>query len=355
MLINPYMNRVTIYFISLAIVCLSCGCDANSSPQDICAKVKPPSLRISPNLIPINISIDLNGKFNISPKSSLKFLTPIAEFTLSLPSVDISKDMYPGKRMLIVQVDEHVSVYEMDAGKKFHTSIVSDRSLFNKVDIDREFSCDKESTTVRITSSQITPSSSPIPTTSIPPSSPTLQPTSSPNPPVSPKSTPVPPPFYRATDATVVGEPGSKNIRNGPGTEYSTVTVVYPGDRLSVLGKTYNQDDFLWYKVYVPNSREEGWIASQLLNLDSQTPDPEPSQISAEANATIVGETGSKYVRTGPGTDYQVRHIAYPGDRIRIVGSGTDKGGYLWYQVCFPESGAEGWIAAQLIIRDKSY
>jgi serine/threonine-protein kinase len=44
-----------------------------------------------------------------------------------------------------------------------------------------------------------------------------------------------------------------------------------------------------------------------------------------------------------------MRHIAYPGDRVQILASNYDSGGYIWYKVYFPKSGAEGWIAGQLI------
>ncbi|MEL6901056.1 MAG: SH3 domain-containing protein [Cyanobacteria bacterium J06606_4] len=57
-------------------------------------------------------------------------------------------------------------------------------------------------------------------------------------------------------------------------------------------------------------------------------------------------------MRSGPGTHYPMLHIAYPGDRIIIQDSANDAGGYTWYEVSFPESGARGWIAAQLVERD---
>jgi serine/threonine protein kinase, bacterial len=80
---------------------------------------------------------------------------------------------------------------------------------------------------------------------------------------------------------------------------------------------------------------------------------PQPSASTDGGNATIVSQTsGSKNIRSGPGTTYGVKHIAYPGDRVRIIESSQDAGGYTWYKVYFPKSGAEGWIAAQLISRD---
>ena len=69
-------------------------------------------------------------------------------------------------------------------------------------------------------------------------------------------------------------------------------------------------------------------------------------------NATIIGEAGSKNIRSGPGTKFASQHIAYPGDRVRILSSSQDEGGYTWYKVYFPKSGADGWIAAQLINTD---
>lgn len=81
------------------------------------------------------------------------------------------------------------------------------------------------------------------------------------------------------------------------------------------------------------------------------TPDqlPRPAQDDRSTNAVLVGEPGEKNIRSGPGTNYAQRHIAYPGDRIRVIGRSYDQGGYLWYQVYFPQSGAEGWIAGQLV------
>ncbi len=69
-------------------------------------------------------------------------------------------------------------------------------------------------------------------------------------------------------------------------------------------------------------------------------------------NATIVGTPGEKNIRRGPGTAFGVQHIAFPGDRVQIRNSQTDSGGFLWYEIYFPESGASGWIAAQLLRPD---
>ena len=194
--------------------------------------------------------------------------------------------------------------------------------------------------------------------------------TQSPSPSPDATSTPVasPPPPTAAptptvpTNATVVGTPGSKNIRSGPGTSFGVVTQADSGDRIQVIEGKYNQDNFLWYQVYVPKSGTQGWLASHLTDLDpnvsppvSRPPRPSPPPPSPKprpkptTNATIVGTPGSKNIRRGPGTNFGVQHIAYPGDRVKILTSSQDRGGYLWYRVSFPKSGATGWIAAQLI------
>ena len=152
------------------------------------------------------------------------------------------------------------------------------------------------------------------------------------------------------TNATIVGEAGSTNIRSGPGTENSVLYQGYPGNRIRVLGVTRNSDGHPWYRVFLPNGGE-GWLAGQLVEPDTVAQAPVQPQTSA-TNATIVGQSGSKNIRTGPGSNYSVQHIAYPGDRVRILDSSNDSGGYVWYKVYFPNSGADGWLAGQLVQRD---
>jgi serine/threonine-protein kinase len=189
-----------------------------------------------------------------------------------------------------------------------------------------------------------------------------------PSPPVaSPSPTPIPqplaPPVVQApttsvpipsspTNATIVGESGSKNIRSGPGLEYRKIHIAYPGDRVQVINITANADNFPWYKIYFPKSGAQGWIAGNLLALDGQRAiqpaRPSPA-IAAAANATITGKSGTKNLRSGPGTQYSIAASLATGERVKILNRGQDPGGYLWYKVYHPSSGNRGWIAAQLV------
>lgn len=167
------------------------------------------------------------------------------------------------------------------------------------------------------------------------------------------------PPNAEQTNARIVGEPGSKNIRSGPGTNYSQTHIAYPGDRITIITSDRDPGGFLWHNVYFPDSQAQGWIAAQLVEADQAAPPspkpipkPTPKPSSSTTNAKIVGSPESKNIRTGPGTKFPTKHMAYPGDRVQILGQKKDGGGYLWYEVLFPQSGARGWIAAQLIQRD---
>jgi serine/threonine protein kinase, bacterial len=88
--------------------------------------------------------------------------------------------------------------------------------------------------------------------------------------------------------------------------------------------------------------------------VPTQSPTASPSTPPARdvTNAVIIGDASGKNIRRGPGTEYGVQHTALPGDRVEILESTTDKGGYTWYRIYFPKSGASGWIAGQLLRTD---
>ncbi len=157
-----------------------------------------------------------------------------------------------------------------------------------------------------------------------------------------------------STDATIVGEAGSKNIRRGPGLSYGVRHIAYPDDRVKILQKQINNDNFPWYEIYFPKTQAKGWIAGNLLKVDGQQSYQSPSQSVSQSrtNAIISGTAGVKNVRSGAGTNYSVVGQLSTGRRVQIMGSGYDNGGYLWYHIHYPESGLDGWIGAQLVSRD---
>ena len=206
-----------------------------------------------------------------------------------------------------------------------------------------------------------------------------------------------PAPIRRTTtpnaNATVAGLSGSKNVRARAGTLYAVVDSVEVGDRVQVTQRGTDPGGNAWYKITTP-SGQVGWIAGQLLQIDgnaslpTKKPDDQPTDSSTpgdsasgetdnatdstsendstgtdaglpidetnadETNAVLIGEPGSKNIRSGPGIRYDKLHEAFPGDRVIITDSDRDSDNYLWYEVSFPKSGAKGWIAAQLVKKD---
>lgn len=214
-----------------------------------------------------------------------------------------------------------------------------------------------------------TATETPSPDTTQPPiSEPTAEPTATETPTLEPiaaePDSPAAPPLAAAPNAngTVSGQSGSKNIRAGSGTNYSIVGSVAVGSRIQIVDRSSDSGGFPWYKVITPVG-SSGWIAGQLIQIDGDVAPPSPTQsnpptqapstqavASSRTNATIVSkESGSKNIRSGPGTNYSVSHTAYPGDRVLIRATTQDSGGYTWHKIYFPNSGAEGWIADQLL------
>lgn len=122
-------------------------------------------------------------------------------------------------------------------------------------------------------------------------------------------------------------------------------------DKLSITVNPVNDPPVLGISAIVDTPQEVKRKAEDS-SVNNQ-PKPEQSQQLASndrtPNATIKGEPGSKNIRSGPGTEYDELHRAYPGDRIRVIGQSNDRGGYPWYKIYFPQSGAEGWIGGHLV------
>ena len=114
------------------------------------------------------------------------------------------------------------------------------------------------------------------------------------------------------------------------------------------------------HKIYFPQSEAESWIEVQLLQFDTGRAalrEAEPEQpiapalinTAAETYATITGPAGSKDIRSGPGMSDDAPHIAYPGDRVKVIDSARNSQGDVWYEIYFPQSGADGWISGALL------
>jgi hypothetical protein len=68
-------------------------------------------------------------------------------------------------------------------------------------------------------------------------------------------------------NAAIGGNPGSKNIRTGPGTEFPTVTQISVGERVEIKGIVINKDIYPWFRIRT-SSGVEGLIACHLIDCD---------------------------------------------------------------------------------------
>ena len=67
--------------------------------------------------------------------------------------------------------------------------------------------------------------------------------------------------------AFIGGLSGRKNIRSGPGINYSIVANGYTGDRIEIIAQEVGMEGYLWYNIYHPESQTNGWIASHLVEF----------------------------------------------------------------------------------------
>lgn len=103
--------------------CLSSGCDPFAG------------IGYSPPIIPIKISVDTNGQVNIALSPEL--CTPIGTFSLEVgATVYDFGDQYV-ERLLIIRVDDRVSIYHITEGKEFKIEFKEDK-LYKKVALNYE-------------------------------------------------------------------------------------------------------------------------------------------------------------------------------------------------------------------------
>ncbi len=64
----------------------------------------------------------------------------------------------------------------------------------------------------------------------------------------------------------------------------------------------------------------------------------------------VAEEEGSPInIRDAAGTSSRVRHVGYGGDRVSVRSATMGGDDYLWYNVTFAESGAQGWVRGDFL------
>ena len=144
----------------------------------------------------------------------------------------------------------------------------------------------------------------------------------------------------KAVNATVTG--GSAiNVRSGPGTDYSRVTMVAEGKRVAILDRDGN-----WYRVSFDGTT--GYILSDYVAADgSGTPaktTPAKTVDTSVGNATVSGGDTIN-VRSGPGTNYSRVARVSQGKRVTLLAKADD-----WLKVSFDST--TGYILGDYLTPD---
>lgn len=147
-----------------------------------------------------------------------------------------------------------------------------------------------------------------------------------------PPPTPTPP--IAVTPIAVVTT-GALNVRSGPSPTFQSLTVVYQGNQMTLIGKNSSGT---WLKVKTV-SNVEGWVNGSYV----QTSVPVSSLPVVDApvtTPTAIIIVSVANVRTGPGEPYNVIAVLYQGQSVRV--SGRNEAGD-WLQVILG-NGQTGWI-----------
>ena len=160
--------------------------------------------------------------------------------------------------------------------------------------------------------------------------------TSTPSATATPAPTPTPAPSDPSKEQTAKTTE-YVNFRTGPGTNYSSKSVIPSGTAITVTDTSNSQ----WYAVRLSDG-STGYIYAQYIKITSATAPSAPTE--APADGTVRAKTTADVnLRKGAGTNYGV---------IRVVGNNTavtvTEATNTWYKVKL-SNGTEGYLYAQYV------
>ena len=135
-----------------------------------------------------------------------------------------------------------------------------------------------------------------------------------------------------STESTAAKVTEYVNVRSGPGTNYTSKTVIASGTSITVTDRSNAE----WYAVKLSNGMT-GYIFSQYIQLSNDSSSDAGSVPSTESTAAKVTEYVN--VRSGPGTNYTSKTVIASGTSITV----TDRSNSEWYAVKL-SNGMTGYI-----------
>ena len=135
-----------------------------------------------------------------------------------------------------------------------------------------------------------------------------------------------------STESTAAKTTEYVNVRSGPGTNYTSKTVIASGTSITVTDRSNAE----WYAVKLSNGMT-GYIFSQYIQLSNDSSSDAGSVPSTES--TPAKTTEYVNVRSGPGTNYTSKTVIASGTSITV----TDRSNSEWYAVKL-SNGMTGYI-----------
>ena len=135
-----------------------------------------------------------------------------------------------------------------------------------------------------------------------------------------------------STESTAAKVTEYVNVRSGPGTNYTSKTVIASGTSITVTDRSNAE----WYAVKLSNGMT-GYIFSQYIQLSNDSSSDAGSVPSTES--TPAKTTEYVNVRSGPGTNYTSKTVIASGTSITV----TDRSNSEWYAVKL-SNGMTGYI-----------
>ncbi|MCA9859727.1 MAG: SH3 domain-containing protein, partial [Thermomicrobiales bacterium] len=129
---------------------------------------------------------------------------------------------------------------------------------------------------------------------------------------------------------------GGLNLRSGPGTSYSVITVMPDGATVTITGSLQNG----FYPVRYGTIN--GYASATYLQIDGTSPSPTPTPTAPVIDTATVID-GALNLRSGPGTNYSVLTLMPDGATVGITGALTNG----FYPVRY--NGIDGYAYAEFL------
>lgn len=129
------------------------------------------------------------------------------------------------------------------------------------------------------------------------------------------------------------------NLREGPSTQYTKITLVEKGSSVSVIGVCKNASNELWLQVEA--NGKTGWVYSVYFEY-KDLPLLDTACIGEDGTVTDAAN-----IRAGPSTEYKSIKVMPKDQKITILGVALNKNNETWYQTLVEND--LGWINSNLV------